>query len=102
MIRKLIISALFIFAVPLLQGVEKKWWQSWDNFPKVPKITAAQAKMLITGGEKAVLVYSGYKVQSIVCGSLVIPYNLVPPSADGSRLNLTSIPKDYWILVYCT
>jgi hypothetical protein len=101
MIKKIIIAALLFSMTPLLPGLEKMWWESWDNFPQVPKVTAAQAKMIVSGGQKAVLVYSGYKVQAVVCGSLVIPFQFVPPNADGSRINLASIPKDYWVLVYC-
>ena len=101
MLRKFLIAALLFSVAPIASGFETKWWQSWDNYPKVPKVTAAQAKMLVSSGEKVVLVYSGYKVQSVACGSLVIPFNFVPPNADGSRINLTAIPKDWWVLVYC-
>ncbi len=79
----------------------QKWWRSWETPPKVPEITAKMAKDLLLSGEKAVFVYAGYDVPEMVCGSLYIPYTLVPPYADGSRINLSSIPKDWWIFCYC-
>lgn len=82
-------------------GPQKAWWQEWSNFPKAPRISAADVKTLVLGGEKALFVYSGYKVPEQVCGSVYIPYTLVPPNADGSRVRLDSIPKDYWIFCYC-
>ena len=95
--------ASIILANALLPSVaaQKAWWQTWDNFPKVPRIVAADVKTLVLSGQKAIFVYSGYKVPETVCGSVVIPYTLVPPNADGSRIVLDSIPKDYWIFCYC-
>lgn len=101
MIKKTVILALLIFIPQLLAGAEKEWWQKWDNFPSVPKISAAQTKALMLSGEKIVLIYSGYSVTETVCGSLAIPYTLVPPNANGARVNLSKIPKDWWVLCYC-
>jgi hypothetical protein len=80
---------------------QKQWWQTWSNFPKVPKISADIAKKLVLSGEKAVFVYAGYKVDEFVCGSMELPYTLVPPNADGSRVNLSAVPKDAWVFCYC-
>ncbi len=101
MIKKAIITLLLMSVSQVLAGAEKEWWRKWDNFPNVPKISAAQTKALMLSGEKIVLVYSGYRVPEIVCGSLTIPYTLVPPNANGARVNLSMIPKDWWVLCYC-
>jgi hypothetical protein len=78
---------------------EEKWWEKWDSKPNAPRITAKEVKALMMAGEKIIFVYAGYETKEIVCGSLIIPYTLVPPSADGSRVKLR-IPKDYWIMCY--
>jgi len=79
----------------------QQWWREWETHPKVPEISASVAKKLVLAGEKVLFVYAGYSVPRKLCGSLTIPYTLVPPSADGSRLNLSNIPKDSWIFCYC-
>lgn len=91
----------FTAAVPPFVFTQQDWWKTWSNFPKVPKISATEAKAVVLRGEKALFVYSGYKVPETVCGSVHIPYTLVPPNADGSRINLAAVPKDYWIFCYC-
>jgi hypothetical protein len=101
MIKKILIFSMIAAMPQFLIGFEKKWWQKWDNFPDVPTITAAQAKQIMLSGEKTLFIYGGYKVSEVVCGSLIIPFNLVPPNDDGSRVNLAAIPKDSWILCYC-
>ena len=75
------------------------WWQQWDNYPTVPKITAGEVKTMMLAGEKIVFVYAGYAVKEIVCGSYYIPYTKVPPNSDGSGVNF-KIPKDYWVMCY--
>ena len=76
------------------------WWKKWPSHPpNVPRITAKEVKNLMLSGEKIVFVYTGYKVKKVVCGSLIIPYTLVPPRSDGSRVRLR-VPKNYWIMCY--
>ena len=94
------IALIVAICLPSL-GAQKKWWQTWPNYPKVPRITASEVKQIVLSGQKAIFVYSGYEVREMVCGSLIITYGLVPPQADGSRVNLTGIPKDAWIFCYC-
>jgi hypothetical protein len=77
----------------------QEWWQKWDNYPKVPRITAKEVKNLMLAGEKIVFVYAGYEIDQVVCGSYYIPYTKVPPNSDGSRVDFR-IPKDYWIMCY--
>lgn len=74
-------------------------WQKWDSYPKVPRITAQEAKQMMLNGEKMIFVYAGYAVKEIVCGSLYIPYTKVPPSSDGSSVRFP-FSKDYWIMCY--
>jgi len=90
---------LVVLLVGSTAGAGQKWWQKWPTHPKVPKITAKQVRILLNSGHKMVFVYAGYKVKRVVCGSLIIPYGLVPPFGDGSRVRLR-IPKDYWIMCY--
>lgn len=101
MIKSILIALFMACTVTMAPGFEKQWWEQWDNFPNVPRITAAQAKQIMLSGERAVFIYGGYKIDEIVCGSLIIPFNMLPPYADGSRVNITSIPKDWWVLCYC-
>lgn len=91
---------IFVFLFFGHANAEEKWWEKWASHPNVPRITAKEVKALMMAGEKILFVYAGYKVNEIVCGSLVIPYTLVPPFGDGSRIKLT-IPKDFWIMCYC-
>ena len=84
-------------------GKGKKWWQKWPRFPKGNRISAKQVKMLMREGANMVFVYSGYEGgegDDIVCGSLIIPYDEVPPFGDGSRVGIR-IPKDWWVICYC-
>lgn len=97
MIKKLLLTLIISFLCQTLYAEES--WQKWDNYPKVPRITAKQVKALMLKGGKIVFIYAGYEVQEVVCGSYYIPYTLVPPSADGSKIKL-KIPKDYWIMCY--
>lgn len=81
-------------------GAEELWWKKWQAHPKdMPRITAKEVKALMMSGEKILFVYAGYKIDSVVCGSVVVPYTLVPPFGDGSRAKL-KIPKDVWIMCY--
>lgn len=74
-------------------------WRKWDNFPKVPKITAKEVKQLMASGEKIVFIYAGYETDKIVCGSYYIPHTKVPPYSNGSDI-VINIPKENWIMVY--
>jgi hypothetical protein len=98
--KRIIIIPIFLILI-LISTVAygQEWWQTWDNYPKVPRITAKEVKNLMLAGEKMVFVYAGYEVDKIVCGSLYIPYTLVPPNSDGSGVNFR-VPKDYWIMCY--
>lgn len=60
-----------------------------------------QVKRMLKNGEKMVFVYAGYDVDKVLCGSVYLPYTLVPPESDGSRVNLKVFPKDIWIMCYC-
>ena len=98
----------FVFSILLIASFyiastshARQQWQAWETHPKVPEISATAAKELVLAGENVIFIYTGYKVPEWLCGSLYIPYTLVPPSSDGSRVALTSIPKDWWVLCYC-
>ena len=93
------IMILIFFLMPSTVFSAQSWWKKWDNFPDVPRIHKEQIQILISSGEKIVLVYAGYKKGSVICGSFYIPYTAVPPKASGSRVILP-FPKDYWILCY--
>lgn len=96
------ITVMLIVAMLILisnVAYAQEWWQTWDNYPKVPRITAKEVKQLMMVGEKMVFVYAGYEVDQVVCGSHYIPYTRVPPNSDGSTVNF-KIPKDYWIMCY--
>jgi hypothetical protein len=98
--RILLLLSVFVFILSFDNvNAEKKWWQEWPRFPKGNRITAKQVKQLQQAGSKMVFVYSGYEVNEVVCGSLIIPYNKVPPEADGSRIRVR-IPKDWWVMCY--
>lgn len=88
-----------IFLMCSSVGAGQLWWQKWSRYPKVPRVTAGEVKTLMLSGQKMIFVYAGYKVKEVVCGSLIIPYTLVPPYADGSKVKL-HIPKNYWIMCY--
>ncbi|MEE4357867.1 MAG: hypothetical protein V2I97_15475 [Desulfococcaceae bacterium] len=98
----ILIIAIVFSANPAAAG-EKKWWEKWDAFPKdnkAPRIMPEKVKDLIMAGEKVLFVYAGYDVDTVLCGSLYLPYTLVPPRSDGSRVNLKVLPKDWWIMCY--
>jgi hypothetical protein len=98
--KKIIIMLIFLilFFISNVTSAQE-WWQKWEVYPKVPKISAKEVKERYLAGEKMVFVYGGYEVKEVVCRSLIIPYTLVPPSNDGSSVNY-QIPLDYWILCY--
>ena len=98
---KRIIMMLSILILTLISNVSygQEWWQKWEVYPKVPKISAKEVKEKFLAGEKMVFVYGGYEVKEVVCGSLIIPYTLVPPGNDGSSIKYR-IPRDYWVLCY--
>ena len=94
----ILITILLIISITSSANAQE-WWQKWDNYPKVPRITAKEVKQLMLANEKIVFVYAGYEVDQVVCGSFYIPYTWVPPFNDGSSVNLR-FPKDYWIMCY--
>ena len=99
MMKFLVALSLLIAILVPAHADAQKWWELWDDFPKVPKITAREVKNMMLAGEKIILVYTGYPVNQIVCGSFFIPYSKVPPRGDGSTINL-AFPKDQWIMCY--
>ncbi len=99
MIKFMIALSLLVAIFGSTPAHGQEWWQKWDNFPKVPKITASEVKNMMLAGEKIIFVYAGYEVDQVVCGSLYIPYTKVPPSSDGSSVNIR-FSKDYWIMCY--
>jgi hypothetical protein len=98
--KRIIIIPIFLILI-LISTVAycQEWWQTWDSYPKVPRITAREVKKMMLAGEKIIFVYAGYKVDTVVCGSFYIPYTKVPPNSDGSSVNIR-FPKDYWIICY--
>lgn len=102
--KKAILFTMMLMAISVYTfGGEKTWWQKFSNFPKddkAPRIMPDQVKRMLKAGEKMVFVYAGYDVDKILCGSMYLPYTLVPPEADGSRVNLKAFPKDIWIMCY--
>ncbi len=99
MIKLLIALSLLIAILVPTHADAQKWWELWDDFPKVPKITAREVKDMWLAGEKIIFVYAGYPTSKIVCGSFWIPYSKVPPRGDGSTIKLV-FPKDQWIMCY--
>lgn len=97
--RIIIIFSFLIFILISNVSYGQEWWQKWDSYPKVPKVTAKQVKSMMLSGEKIIFVYAGYEVQKVVCGSFYVPYTKVPPFSDGSTVNF-KISKDYWIMCY--
>jgi hypothetical protein len=98
--KRNLVSVFLLLFCCLAEANAQEWWQTWDNYPKVPRISAQEAKQLILAGEKVVFVYAGYEVDEVVCGSFYIPYTQVPPADDGSKVTFR-VPRDYWILCYC-
>ncbi len=84
-------------------SAEQTWWKKFDRFPKqdkAPRIMPDQVKQMLKNDEKMVFVYAGYDVKKVLCGSIYVPYTLVPPESDGSRVDLKVFPKDIWIMCY--
>jgi len=98
-LKKLIPTICFFCVFLFTAPVNAEKWKKWDNFPDVPRITAKQVKDLMLAGKKMVFIYAGYETKEVICGSFYVPYTLVPPKADGSRVGI-KIPKDYWIMCY--
>jgi hypothetical protein len=99
MIKFFVAVSLFIAILAPVQADAQRWWEQWNDFPKVPKITAREVKNMWLSGEKITFVYTGYSVTDIVCGSLFIPHTKVPPRGDGSTVTF-AFPKDHWIMCY--
>ena len=97
--RIIIIFSFLIFILISNVSYGQEWWQKWDNYPKVPKITAKEVKSMMLTGQKLIFVYSGPVKDELVCGSFYIPYTKVPPSSDGSSVNI-QVPQNYWIMCY--
>jgi hypothetical protein len=98
------IAAIFFILVYSAEAGEQTWWEKFDRFPnntKAPRIMPEQVKRMLKNGEKMVFVYAGYDVDKVLCGSVYLPYTLVPPESDGSRVNFKVFPKDIWIMCYC-
>lgn len=77
-------------------------WKDWDMFPKgpnVPRYTVERVQELLVSGEKMVFIYAGYRTDTVICGSIFLPYTWVPPVGNGSRVSL-NIPKDTWMVAY--
>ncbi|MDO3379726.1 hypothetical protein [Geoalkalibacter halelectricus] len=77
-------------------------WRDWPTHPKgdiAPRMTASQVREIFLSGEKMVFVYAGYLTESVVCSSIFLPYNAVPPFGNGARVNL-DLPKDTWMVAY--
>lgn len=77
-------------------------WKDWNAYPKgadAPRYTADRVQQLLVAGEKMVLIYAGYETDKVVCGSIYLPYTMVPPFGNGSKVNL-NIPKDTWMVAY--
>lgn len=102
--KKYSLILLIIFLVLSSSSyAEKKWWQKWPSHPEGLRISVDIVKYLLQKGEKITFIYAGYEGgegDNIVCGSLIIPYNKVPPNADGSRVKVKFTP-DRWLLCYC-
>ena len=78
-------------------------WKDWDAYPKgadAPRYTAARIQDLLLADEKMVFIYAGYETDRVVCGSIYLPYTMVPPFGNGAKVNL-NIPKDTWMVAYC-
>jgi len=98
--KKFMVTFCFLIVILMSPPAHaQEWWQKWDNFPKVPRITAKEVKQMMLANEKIVFVYAGYEVDEVVCGSFYIPYTSVPPYSDGSMVNF-KIPQDYWVMCY--
>ena len=99
----ILLLLVLTFSLPVSGARVPPDWKQWNAFPKgtdAPRYTADRIQELLLAGEKMVFIYAGYEVDEIVCGSLYLPYTLVPPFGDGARVNL-SVPKDTWMVAYC-
>jgi hypothetical protein len=95
------LGLICLLAKPLDSREPEKWWKKWPSAAKeAPRISADQVSQLFLSGARVVFVYAGYEKSEIVCGSIYIPYTLVPPRRDGSGVKL-GLPKDTWIMCYC-
>ena len=97
--RQFVLICFLLLSFFVASAHAEKWWKKWENHPNVPRITAKEVKDLMLAGKKTVFVYAGYKREEVICGSFYIPYTLVPPYADGSKVRM-KIPRDYWIMCY--
>ena len=75
-------------------------YKSWSTHPKVPTMSADQIQEIMLSGEKVILIYSGYRKDVSICGSIFISYLLTPPYGDGSKVQ-PNFPRDAWLAVYC-
>lgn len=102
--KKLLLFLAFVLllALPATAGSKVPYnWKSWDSYPDVPRISAAfVAKTLLDKEEKIVLIYAGYEKSRVICSSIFLPYNLVPPHGSGARINLPDFPKDTLMVAY--
>lgn len=101
--KKMILTFCFILILGLsssFAGSPAPNWKKWDAYPDVPRISADYVITLFRAGEKMNFIYAGYQTSTVVCGSHFLPYTAVPPSGDGSRINLNA-SKDEWMVAYC-
>ncbi|SDT96943.1 hypothetical protein [Desulfobacula phenolica] len=101
-VKYLFIVLFLFFIFPYFSTAEEKWWQKWPKHPKGLRISIEDVKYLINKKEKISFVYAGYaggEGSEVVCGSLIIPYDKVPPNADGHQVKVKFSP-DRWLLCF--
>ena len=99
----MMLTGFWLICSTALAGPTPPDWKSWDMFPKgsaAPRYTADQIQKLLLSGEKMVLIYAGYRTDTVICGSMYLPYRWVPPVGSGAQVNL-NVPKDTWMVAYC-
>ena len=77
-------------------------WKEWDMYPRgvdAPRYTAERVQELLVSGEKMAFIFAGYRTDTVICGSIFLPYTWVPPVGNGSKVSL-NIPKDTWMVAY--
>ena len=95
----ILLSLLVVSASAFCEGVPSNW-RAWDRYPEVTRYSAERVQDLLIAEEEMVLIYAGYETDKVICGSLYLPYTLVPPYSSGSKVN-PKISKDTWMVAYC-
>ena len=101
--KKFVLSLLFLLIVVCPASAGSKVppnWGAWEVHPEVERISAPMVADLLMKGEKMVFVYAGYKKADVICSSIFMPYNKIPPYEDGSSINMPDFPKDTLMVVY--